>query len=50
MFAGFDRSVLQFKPGLLMTDAEADEVVTRLEAAIQGLLATGVLDDPGPSP
>ena len=47
MFAGFDRSVLQFKPGLLMSDAEAGEVLARLEAAITGLLGTGILDDPG---
>ena len=47
MFAGFDRSVLQFKPGLLMTDAEAGEALARLEAAITGLLGTGILDDPG---
>ena len=46
MFAGFDRSVLQFKPGLLLSDAEAGEVLTRLEAAITGLLSTGILEDP----
>jgi acetylornithine/succinyldiaminopimelate/putrescine aminotransferase len=46
MFAGFDRSVLQFKPGLLLSDAEAGEVLARLEAAIAGLVATGILDDP----
>ncbi len=39
MFAGFDRSVLQFKPGLLMSDSEAGEALARLEAAIAGLLA-----------
>ncbi|HSO03218.1 MAG TPA: hypothetical protein VLQ92_01965, partial [Candidatus Limnocylindrales bacterium] len=47
MFAGFDRSVLQLKPGLLMSDAEAGEVLMRLEAAITGLLGTGILKDPG---
>ena len=46
MFAGFDRSVLQFKPGLLLSDAEAGEVLARLGAAIAGLLGTGILDDP----
>ncbi len=39
MFAGFDRSVLQVKPGLLMTDEEAAEVLTKLDAAVAGLLA-----------
>src|SRR5690606_21530762 len=34
MFAGFDPSVLQWKPGLLLTDAEADEALARLEDAI----------------
>ncbi len=47
MFAGFDRSVLQFKPGLLMSDGEAGEALARLEAATAGLIATGILDDPG---
>jgi acetylornithine/succinyldiaminopimelate/putrescine aminotransferase len=46
MVASFDRAVLQFKPGLLMTDEEAGEALTRLEAAIAGLLASGVLGDP----
>ncbi len=46
MFAGFDRSVLQFKPGLLMSDADAGEVLARLEAAISGLLDTGLLANP----
>ncbi len=32
MFAGFDRSVLQFKPGLLMHD-EIDDVLAALDAA-----------------
>ncbi len=43
MFAGFDRTVLQFKPGLLMSEAEAGEVLTRLDAAIAGLMASGIL-------
>jgi hypothetical protein len=46
MFAGFDRSVLQFKPGMLLSDAEAGEVLVRLEAAIVGLIGTGILEDP----
>jgi putrescine aminotransferase len=47
MFAGFDRSVLQFKPGLLMSDGDAGEALARLEAATAGLIGTGILDDPG---
>jgi hypothetical protein len=47
MFAGFDRSVLQIKPGLLMTRAEAEEALARLAAAIDGLLASGVVDVTG---
>ena len=43
MLAGFDRSVLQFKPGLLLTPAEAAEVLTTLDAAIGGLIASGIL-------
>ena len=53
MFAGFDRSVLQFKPGLLMTPEEAAEVLQRLGAAVDGLLASGAvspLPDPEPRP
>jgi acetylornithine/succinyldiaminopimelate/putrescine aminotransferase len=46
MFASFDRSVLQWKPGLLLTEAESAEILTRLELAIGGLLASGVLDEP----
>ena len=46
MFADFDRSVLQFKPGLLMTDAEAAEVLTRVAAAVDGLLDSGLLGSP----
>jgi acetylornithine/succinyldiaminopimelate/putrescine aminotransferase len=33
MFAGFDRSVLQVKPGLLMTEAEIAEVLAALDGA-----------------
>jgi acetylornithine/succinyldiaminopimelate/putrescine aminotransferase len=32
--SGFDQSVLQFKPGLLLDDALADSVLERLEAAL----------------
>ena len=32
-YAGFDRSVLQVKPGLLMTDAETDEVLAVFDRA-----------------
>ncbi len=46
MFADFDRSVLQFKPGLLMTDAEAAEVLARVDAAVDGLLDSGRLESP----
>jgi acetylornithine/succinyldiaminopimelate/putrescine aminotransferase len=46
MFADFDRSVLQFKPGLLMTEAEATEVLTRVGAAVEHLLETGLLGSP----
>ncbi len=45
MFAGFDRSVLQFKPGLLMSDGDAGEALARLEAATTGLLGSGILDE-----
>jgi hypothetical protein len=38
--------VLQFKPGLLMTDAEAAEVLTRVAAAVDGLLDSGLLGSP----
>jgi len=34
MFAGFDRSVLQWKPGLLMDDASCDEALEAFEAAL----------------
>ena len=43
MFAGFDRSVLQFKPGLLMSEVEAREVLTVLDTAIGALIASGIL-------
>ena len=46
LFANFDRSVLQFKPGLLMSDAEAGEALARLDAAATGILGSGILDDP----
>jgi acetylornithine/succinyldiaminopimelate/putrescine aminotransferase len=46
MFADFDRSVLQFKPGLLMTDTEAAEVLTRTSDAVDGLLESGMLGSP----
>jgi acetylornithine/succinyldiaminopimelate/putrescine aminotransferase len=48
MVASFDRSVLQFKPGLLMSDAEAAEALARLDAASSGLLASGMVDTPRP--
>jgi acetylornithine/succinyldiaminopimelate/putrescine aminotransferase len=32
-YAGFDHSVLQVKPGLLMTDAETDEVLAAFDRA-----------------
>jgi acetylornithine/succinyldiaminopimelate/putrescine aminotransferase len=33
--SGFDQSVLQFKPGLLLDDADLDLVLERLSAALQ---------------
>jgi hypothetical protein len=39
MFAGFDPSALQLKPGLLMDDPTADEVLVRLDQAIATLPA-----------
>ena len=39
MFASFDRSVLQFKAGLLVDQAYCDEGLQRLEDAIKA--ATG---------
>jgi acetylornithine/succinyldiaminopimelate/putrescine aminotransferase len=35
IFAGFDRSVLQFKPGLFVDRAYCDEALTRFEAALR---------------
>jgi len=35
IFAGYDRSVLQFKPGLFVDRAYCDEALTRFEAALQ---------------
>jgi len=35
IFAGFDHSVLQFKPGLLVDDAYCDEALERFESAIR---------------
>jgi acetylornithine/succinyldiaminopimelate/putrescine aminotransferase len=46
MFADFDRSVLQVKPGLLLTDEEAADIIGRVGAAVDALLASGVLDSP----
>ncbi len=46
MFADFDRSVLQFKPGLLLADEEAAEVLARLGGAIDHLLTSGLLESP----
>jgi putrescine aminotransferase len=34
MFSGFDLSVLQFKPGLLLDDAACDDILERTERAI----------------
>jgi putrescine aminotransferase len=48
MFAGFDRSVLQVKPGLLMSDGDAQEVLGRLGTAIRGLQESGMLGGPTP--
>jgi acetylornithine/succinyldiaminopimelate/putrescine aminotransferase len=39
MFAGFDPSALQLKPGLLMDDQTADQVLARLDQAIETLPA-----------
>jgi acetylornithine/succinyldiaminopimelate/putrescine aminotransferase len=35
LFAGYDRSVLQFKPGLFVDRAYCDEALTRFEAALR---------------
>jgi acetylornithine/succinyldiaminopimelate/putrescine aminotransferase len=37
MFAGFDRSYLQFKLGLLVDRAYCDEALEKLETAIKGV-------------
>ena len=37
MFSGFDLSVLQWKPGLLIDDAYCDELLERLDAALGDL-------------
>ena len=37
IFAGFDRSVLQFKPGLLLTSAEVDVLLERFERALKAV-------------
>lgn len=42
IFAGFDLSVLQWKPGLLLDEATCDEALDRLDAALAGL-------EPGPA-
>lgn len=41
MFAGFDRSVLQWKPGLLVDEAYCDEALQRFEDAISSLAKKG---------
>jgi acetylornithine/succinyldiaminopimelate/putrescine aminotransferase len=40
MFAGYDPSVLQFKPGLLVDRALRDETLARVEAGIERCLAS----------
>jgi acetylornithine/succinyldiaminopimelate/putrescine aminotransferase len=40
--AGYDRSVLQFKPGLLVDRAYCDEALTRFESALRSVKASGV--------
>jgi hypothetical protein len=37
MFAAFEMSVLQFKPGLLVDDAYCDALLERLDAALGDL-------------
>ena len=34
IFSGFDLSVLQFKPGLLVDEAYCDELIEKLDAAL----------------
>jgi acetylornithine/succinyldiaminopimelate/putrescine aminotransferase len=41
MFAGFDPSVLQFKPGLLIDRAYCDEALSRVDAALASLAREG---------
>jgi acetylornithine/succinyldiaminopimelate/putrescine aminotransferase len=41
MFAGFDLSVLQFKPGLLVDEAYCDELLRRLDAALRDVESEG---------
>jgi len=45
MFSGFDLSVLQWKPGLLIDEAYCDTALERLEAAIEAVEASGLCDD-----
>jgi signal transduction histidine kinase len=47
MFAGFDRAVLQFKPGLFVDEAYCNEALTRFEAALQ--VAKTRTSAPGPA-
>ena len=37
MFAGFDRSVLQFKPGLLMSESETDTLMERFGRTLEAV-------------
>jgi acetylornithine/succinyldiaminopimelate/putrescine aminotransferase len=37
MFAGFDRSVLQFKPGILLSREDADVLLSRVERALEAV-------------
>jgi acetylornithine/succinyldiaminopimelate/putrescine aminotransferase len=37
--AGFDRAALQFKPGLLVERAYADDVLSRFESALRSVKA-----------
>lgn len=43
MFAGFDASALQWKPGLLVDDAFVDDALDRFETAISGVEALRAL-------
>lgn len=40
MFSGFDLSVLQFKPGLLVGESYCDELIARLDAALTEIEAS----------